>query len=99
MDKGEYVPDEVTNLMVRNRIDAQDAEPGCLVAGDPLTLAHVEVADGMTRAPGQLLDAEQTEPLIGVYRHRAILVEVDGMGEIDEVTSRIFDALDVVPQS
>ena len=43
--------------------------------------------------------AEQTEPLIGVYRERGILVEVDGMGEVDEVTTRIFDALDVVPQS
>ena len=43
--------------------------------------------------------AEQTEPLIGVYRERGILVEVDGMGEVDDVTTRIFDALDVVPQS
>ena len=43
--------------------------------------------------------AEQTEPLIGVYRERGILVEVDGMGEVDDVTSRIFTALDVVPQS
>ena len=42
--------------------------------------------------------AEQTEPLIDVYRQRGILVEVDGMGEVDEVTGRIFDALDVVPQ-
>ena len=25
MDAGEYVPDEVTNLMVRNRIDEPDA--------------------------------------------------------------------------
>ena len=43
--------------------------------------------------------AEQTEPLIGVYRDRGLLIEVDGMGEVDEVTARIFDALDVVPQS
>ncbi len=43
--------------------------------------------------------AEQTEPLIDVYRQRGILVEVDGMGEVDEVTQRIFDALDVIPQS
>ena len=47
----------------------------------------------------QELYAEQTEPLIDVYRSRGILIEVDGMGEVDEVTSRIFDALDVVPQS
>ena len=42
---------------------------------------------------------EQTAPLIDVYRERGILVEVDGMGEVDEVTARIFAALDVVPQS
>jgi adenylate kinase len=42
---------------------------------------------------------EQTEPLIEVYRDRGILVEVDGMGEVDQVTKRIFEALDVVPQS
>jgi adenylate kinase len=43
--------------------------------------------------------AEQTEPLIDVYRKRGILLEVDGMGEVDDVTQRIFDALDVVPES
>ena len=43
--------------------------------------------------------AEQTEPLIEVYRERGLVIEVDGMGEVDEVTERIFDALDDVPQS
>ena len=139
MDAGEYVPDEVTNLMVRNRIDEPDAANGFLLDGYPRTLAQVEELDGMIKHTGHSLDAvvvltvnqdevverllqraetdgraddteevirrrqeiysEQTEPLIGVYRDRGILVEVDGMGEIDEVTSRIFDALDVVPQS
>src|SRR5689334_9334726 len=139
MDAGEYVPDEVTNLMVRNRIDEEDAEPSFLLDGYPRTLAQVEELDGMIKHTGHQLDAvlvltvdseelvqrlleraktegraddteevvrrrqevyaEQTEPLIGVYRDRGILVEVDGMGEIDDVTKRIFDALDVVPQS
>jgi adenylate kinase len=43
--------------------------------------------------------SEQTEPLIGVYRRRGIVHEIDGMGPVDEVTKRILDALDVVPQS
>ena len=43
--------------------------------------------------------AEQTEPLIEVYRARGVLVEVDGMGEVDEVTERIFAALDTISQS
>jgi len=42
---------------------------------------------------------EQTEPLIGVYREHGIVFEIDGMGEVDDVTKRIFEALDVVPQS
>jgi adenylate kinase len=139
MDAGDYVPDEVTNLMVRDRIDEEDATPGFLLDGYPRTLAQVEELDGMIKHTGHALDAvvvltvdddeivqrllqraqvegraddtedvirrrqelytEQTEPLIGVYRSRGILIEVDGMGEVDEVTSRIFDALDVVPQS
>jgi adenylate kinase len=139
MDAGEYVPDEVTNLMVRDRIDEQDAAPGFLLDGYPRTLAQVEELDGMIAFTGHRLDAvvvltvdqdelvarllhraqsegraddtedvvrrrqevyaEQTEPLIGVYRQRGIVHEIDGMGEVDEVTKRIFDALDVVPQS
>jgi adenylate kinase len=43
--------------------------------------------------------AEETEPLIEIYRDRGILIEVDGMGEVSEVTQRIFDALDVIPES
>jgi len=43
--------------------------------------------------------AEQTEPLIDVYRDRNLLIEVDGMGEVDEVSERIFAALDQVRES
>jgi adenylate kinase len=139
MDAGEYVPDEVTNKMVRNRIDEDDAAPGFLLDGYPRTLAQVTELDGMIAFTGHRLDAvvvltvdpeelvqrllqraqtdgraddtedvirrrqeiytEQTEPLIEVYRERGILIEVDGMGEVADVTARIFDALDVVPQS
>jgi adenylate kinase len=38
--------------------------------------------------------AEQTEPLLNVYRSRGLLVEVNGLGEIDEVSERVFAALD-----
>ena len=139
MDAGEYVPDELTNLMVRNRIDEPDAAPGFLLDGYPRTLAQVEELDGMIKFTGHALDAvvvltvdrdelvqrllqraktegraddteevirrrqevyaEQTEPLIDVYRDRNLLVEVDGTGEVDEVTERIFGALAAVPQS
>jgi len=139
MDAGEYVPDEVTNKMVRNRIDEPDAEPGFLLDGYPRTLAQVEELDGMIEHTGHALDAvvvltvdqdevverllqraqtdgraddtadvirrrqeiyaDETAPLVEVYRDRGLLIEVDGLGDIGDVTQRIFDALDVVPQS
>ena len=37
--------------------------------------------------------AEQTAPLIEVYGQRGVLVSVDGIGAIDEVTSRITTGL------
>ena len=139
MDAGEYVPDAVTNLMVRNRIDDEDARAGFLLDGYPRTLAQVEELDGMIKFTGHKLDAvlsvvvdkdevvkrllqraqiegraddtedvirrrqevygEQTEPLISVYKDRGIVHEIDGLGEVDEVTQRIFAALDVIPES
>ncbi|MFO7292691.1 MAG: adenylate kinase [Acidimicrobiia bacterium] len=36
---------------------------------------------------------EQTAPLIDLYRERGVLVEVDGVGEIDEITERVIAAL------
>ena len=38
--------------------------------------------------------ADQTEPLLDLYRLRGLLVEVDGLGPIDEVSERVFAALD-----
>ena len=37
--------------------------------------------------------AEQTEPLVRVYDERGLLVKVDGMGSMDEVTGRLLAAL------
>ena len=38
--------------------------------------------------------AEATDPLLAIYRERGLLVEVDGLGTVDEVGRRITDALD-----
>jgi adenylate kinase len=133
MEAGEYVPDEVTNSMVRNRLAEADTAHGFLLDGYPRTLAQVEELDSMLEPGGHRLDAvivleadrdelvqrlshraqvegrvddtedvirrrlevyaEQTAPLIDVYRDRDLLVEVDGMGEVGEVTRRIVAAL------
>lgn len=37
---------------------------------------------------------EQTAPLVHVYADRHLLVKVDGMGEVDDVTERILSALE-----
>jgi adenylate kinase len=134
MDAGEYVPDEITNAMVRDRIGLEDAKPGFLLDGYPRTLAQVHELDTMLTDYGvelasvvsltvdrdelvarllqraqvegraddteevirrrQEIYAEQTEPLISVYDERGLLLEVDGMGEVDAVSKRIFAALD-----
>ncbi|KAE8762204.1 adenylate kinase [Georgenia thermotolerans] len=133
MDAGEYVPDEVTNAMVRDRLAQPDAVPGFLLDGYPRTADQVAELDGMLSGDGQRLDAvveltadtdevvtrllkraseqgraddtepvirrrlevyaEQTAPLARLYADRGLLVQVDGIGEIDEVTDRILAAL------
>jgi adenylate kinase len=42
---------------------------------------------------------DQTAPLISLYAARGLLIMVDGLGEIDEVTSRIVEALNAKNQS
>ena len=37
--------------------------------------------------------AEKTRPLIDYYRHRGLLIPVDAIGPVEEVTVRILDAL------
>ena len=36
----------------------------------------------------------ETAPLLEMFDERGLLIEVDGLGPIDEVTARIFAALD-----
>jgi adenylate kinase len=36
---------------------------------------------------------QETAPLIDIYGGRGLLVEVDGVGAVDEVTTRLFEAL------
>ena len=67
------------------------------VVGRLLKRAHTDGREDDTeetiRARQQIY-AEQTAPLLEVYRERGVLVEVDGLGPIDEVSSRLFAALD-----
>lgn len=129
MDAGEYVPDTVTNGMVRDRLTHDDCRPGFLLDGYPRTIEQVAELDAMLRSAGQHLDvvveltvdidevvsrlvkraqdqgrsddtedvirrrlevyADQTAPLIETYAQRGLLVQVDGMGLIEDVTDRL----------
>jgi len=47
MDAGDYVPDSVTNAMVRDRLAQPDCAGGFLLDGYPRTLAQVDELDAM----------------------------------------------------
>jgi len=133
MDRGEYVPDSVTNDLVRDRLSHQDAAAGFLLDGYPRTADQVSELDSILEAAGTKLDAvvqltadteeivrrllnraieqgrtddtedvirrrleiyaNETAPLTSVYASRGLVVLVDGLGAIDEVTDRILEAL------
>lgn len=50
MDNGDFVPDSVTNEMVRNRLSQDDARNGFLLDGYPRTIAQVDYLDGILHA-------------------------------------------------
>jgi adenylate kinase len=54
---GGYVPDEVTNAIVRDRLTAEDAASGFLLDGYPRTPGQVEALDEMLGDAGHALDA------------------------------------------
>ncbi len=56
LDAGDYVPDSITNEMVRNRLAEEDAADGFLLDGYPRTLAQVEFLDGVLSEAGTALD-------------------------------------------
>ena len=57
IDNGDFVPDEVTNRMVADRIAQADAEHGFLLDGYPRTKGQVEALDAMLAEAGQSLSA------------------------------------------
>ncbi len=133
MDAGEYVPDEVTNAMVKDRISRDDAE-AFILDGYPRTVDQVDTLDTMLAELGRPLDvvialivdseeligrllkraetsgraddteevirhrqevySAETAPLLKIYGERGLLREVDGMGDVDEISQRIDRALE-----
>ena len=90
MDRGEYVPDSVTNAMVADRLAQPDASDGFLLDGYPRTEA--QVPEPVIRRRLEVY-AEATEPLAALYERRGLLVRVNGIGTLEEVTDRLMTAL------
>jgi adenylate kinase len=139
MDRGAYVPDELTNKLVRDRLQNPDCANGFLLDGYPRTADQVNELDDILKETDSSLDAviqltadtdevvkrlakraieqgrsddtedvirnrmavyeDQTAPLISMYAARGSLIMVDGLGEIEAVTSRIVEALNAKNQS
>ena len=57
MDKGDYVPDSITNAMVRARVNEDDARVGFLLDGYPRTVDQVEELDRILADQNASIDA------------------------------------------
>lgn len=134
IDNGDFVPDSVTNRMVRDRLAQSDVAEGFLLDGYPRTSPQVDELDDILAPAQAALDVvvqltaddeelvkrllnraletgrtddtesvirhrldlyrEQTEVVVSRYAERGILVKVDGLGDMDDVTARIMAAID-----
>lgn len=83
---GAYVPDEVTNAIVRDRLAQPDASGGFLLDGYPRTAAQVAELDDMLTAASTSLDAvlELTVDVDEVVQRLLKRAEIDGRADDTE---------------
>ena len=133
MDAGEYVPDDITNAILVDRLREPDAVNGFLLDGYPRTPEQVAELDRVLESEYEPLNAvvqldadpdevvgrllkraveqgraddtedvirhrmgvyeQQTAPLVELFAQRGLLVKVDALGSVDDVTQRILTAL------
>jgi adenylate kinase len=158
MDRGELVPDSVTNEMVKDRLTHADAVQGFLLDGFPRNVAQAEVlreilkekqtplhavlefslaneeiiarlsarrtcrdcggpSVGVEKCPScggdvyQREDdkaeviarrlevyAESTEPIIAFYKNEGLLVSVNAVGKVEDITANAISALSRIAQ-
>ena len=76
IDNGDFVPDSVTNKMVRDRLLQEDATSGFLLDGYPRTTCQVDELDDILASGDQVLDVvlqltADDEELVSRLLHRA----------------------------
>jgi adenylate kinase len=95
MDRGEYVPDSLTNALVRDRLNQQDAVNGFLLDGYPRTIDQVEELDDILQETEKKLDVvvqltAESEELLRRLSGRA-----EEQGRSDDTPDVIKRRLDV----
>jgi len=158
MDRGELVPDSVTNEMVKDRLTHADAVQGFLLDGFPRNVAQAEVlretlkeketplhavlefslaneeiiarlsarrtcrecgapSVGVDKCPScggdvyQREDdkaeviarrlevyAESTEPIIAFYKNEGLLISINAVGNVEDITANAISALSRIAQ-
>lgn len=79
MDKGDLVPDEVTNGIVKERLSQADIkEKGFLLDGYPRTIEQAQVLDGILEELGLALDA-------------VINIDIDSAKLLERLSGRIIN--------
>jgi adenylate kinase len=95
MDRGEYVPDSLTNALVRDRLNQEDAVNGFLLDGYPRTIDQVEELDDILQETEKKLDVvvqltAESEELLRRLSGRA-----EEQGRSDDTPEVIKRRLDV----
>ena len=93
IDNGDFVPDEVTNRMVADRIAQPDASSGFLLDGYPRTAGQVEALDAMLKDSGHALSVvvELTVPDEELVARLLKRAEIEGRADDTEdvITHRL----------
>lgn len=95
MDNGDFVPDEVTNRMVADRIRQSDAEHGFLLDGYPRTAGQVEALDGFLTEDGQALTVVMELTVPDEELVARLLNRADSEGRADDTAEVIQHRLDL----
>ncbi|MBX3092469.1 MAG: adenylate kinase [Cryobacterium sp.] len=95
VDAGDYVPDSLTNELVRSRLAQPDAVNGFLLDGYPRTTSQVDFLDGMLAEKHEALDAvirlvADVEVVVARLRKRAV-----EQGRVDDSEEAIRHRQDV----
>ena len=95
MDRGEYVPDSLTNALVRDRLNQEDAVAGFLLDGYPRTIDQVEELDDILEETEKKLDVVVQLTADSQELLRRLSGRAQDLGRSDDTPEVIKRRLDV----